>query len=675
MLLTKYLKSKTLLPSYFIHCLRIEKLHGKDNRILFFCQVLFVVTVGIGIYIRFKGLGKWPLAVDEYLIAKSVRNILEYGVPKFSCGGYYVRGILYQYLAAPFLYFFSNDEFWLRAIPVVSNILAIFPLYLIGKRLFGKTGACLSVVFFSLSIWEIEFARFARMYAPFQAIFLWYLLFFFRVLVDKDKCSWKWLHILSFVSIFVYEGSIFLLLFNFIPVILNYRQKDKINLIFSVLLFIFGYIFLSIDFRHLGAALHLPMDVSIPVSSDSGRILFPQILLTTIQTGSIWAFLILVPVFLTIISSYKLIKDVNLNNLVRLCLCAITGISFFNLFGLLIIFAAVCYLLGIIQWNSLNKKVLILCCFVILFNFIFWFIFGLTTEEWHSFFKDIDGNSIKKLLVILFKYPDIFEQILYPWLRAIPQLAILSAGIICLGLPIALKKPCINKDQLVLVALILVCFMFLGILKTPYHNTRYSFFFYPAILLLVAGSITMWTTTIFKNYRFLNLLILLFGIIYMVSVEDFSVYHLKGIDSKEINYRLNYDRFRAVHYYLRKDCKTPAQIINYNLRDGDIVVSTDVTVDYYLKQLDYSYVDAKSGGFRGIVACGGTKHIWTNARLIYERETLWKLLDNSSVTVWLITRSMDAKYKNDTEKKINNRYDKYLFQKSLDGLINVYRIM
>ncbi len=43
----------------------------------FFYQALFVVILGIGIYARFKGLGKWPLAVDEYYIAKSVNNILE----------------------------------------------------------------------------------------------------------------------------------------------------------------------------------------------------------------------------------------------------------------------------------------------------------------------------------------------------------------------------------------------------------------------------------------------------------------------------------------------------------------------------------------------------------------------------------------------------------------------
>lgn len=647
---------------------------GEDNSAFFFYQALLVVIVGIGIYVRFKGLGKWPLAVDEYYIAKSVENILEYGVPKFPCGGYYVRGILYQYLAAPFIYFFSNDEFWLRIIPVLSNILAIPPLYLLGKRLFGKTAACLSVVFFALSIWEIEFARFARMYAPFQAIFLWYLVFFYRVFVDKNQDSWKWLYIFSFVSIFLYEGSIFLLLFNFIPLVLNYKREDRNNLIFSAGIFICGYIFLSIDFRHLGVAQYLSPAISLPSGSNNGIILLPNILLTFIPHGTVWTFLLLLPAFLTIICFYKLIKYGYLSNCLKLSLCAIMGMSFFNMFGLIIMFSMVCYLFGIIQLDVSNKKIFRLCCFVVLFNFIFWFVFGLTTEEWHHVFKDIDGNSIKKLLVILFKYPDIFEQVVYPWLRAIPQVAIVSAIVICFGLLRALKKPGNNKDQLVMVALILVCFMFLGVLTTPYHNTRYSFFIYPAILLLVAGSITRMATIIPKNYNYQHLLIVFFGVIYMGSVEDFGMYHLKEIDSKEINFRLNYDLFRAVHYYPRQENKTPAQTINHNSKNGDIIVSTDTSVDYYLNRLDYSYVSINSRELRVVVGCDGTKQIWTNAKLIYEEEALFKLLDNSSVTVWLITRSMAAKYKNDTEKKINSRYKNYLFGESLDGSINVYKI-
>ena len=652
-----------------------RKTKGEDNSTLFFYQALLLVTIAIGIYVRFKGLGKWPFAGDEYYIAKSVRNILEYGVPQFSCGGYYVRGILYQYIATPLFYFFSNDEFWLRFIPVVSNILAIPPLYLIGKRLFGKPGACLSVVFFVFSIWEIEFARFARMYVPFQAIFLWYLLFFFRVFVDKDHNSWKWLYILSFVSIFVYEGSIFLLLFNFIPIILNYRQKYNVNLICSAVLFIFGYIFLSIDFRHLGAVPYLPADFSIPVNSGGGSILLPNLLVTFTFHNAVWIFFVLVPAFLSIVCLFKLIKHNNLNNLAKLCLCAITGMSFFNLFGLLIIFSAVCYLLGIIQWSSLNKKVLKLCCFVILFNFIFWIIFCCTTHDWFHLLEGMENFSVRKLFVVLFKYPDIFKQIIFRWLIETPRLAIISAIIIFLGVFGVIKKRSVQKEYLILSAILLICFLLVGVVKTPYNSTRYSFFFYPLILLLVAGSISFWATTISQKNKLVQVLIFSFGLIYMLGVEDFGVHHLAAIDSKEVNFRLCYNYYKKMHYCFRLDYASPAQIINKKMQKKDIIISTIAQVDYYLKRLDYIYNDNSFNEFMIITACAGKNHIWTNAKLIYKEEALWKLLDNNPATVWLITSSENTKFlRSNTTRKINKIYKKYFVGESLDGSINVYQI-
>jgi len=220
---------------------------SNDNREYFsvLCHSIMFLAIAIGIYVRIKGLGKWPLAVDEYYIAKSVKNILIHGLPQFECGGYYVRGLLYQYVAAPFLFFCSNDEFYLRIIPVFFNILAIPPIYWLGKRLSGSTVACIAVALFSLSLWEIEFARFGRMYAPFQTIFLWYILFLYRVIVDQSEKYENWLHVLSFVAIFLYEASIFLLLLNFLPLIFNTNTKWKAKTLTKIALLAFAYIFLS----------------------------------------------------------------------------------------------------------------------------------------------------------------------------------------------------------------------------------------------------------------------------------------------------------------------------------------------------------------------------------------------------------------------------------------------
>ena len=94
----------------------------KNKRLIYFYHSLMFMAIAVGAYVRFKGNGKWPLAFDEYFMAKSIGNILENGVPRFECGGLYMRGIVYQDLAAPILLLGSNIESGLRSISTFFNL-------------------------------------------------------------------------------------------------------------------------------------------------------------------------------------------------------------------------------------------------------------------------------------------------------------------------------------------------------------------------------------------------------------------------------------------------------------------------------------------------------------------------------------------------------------------------
>src|SRR5919108_3006131 len=194
------------------------------NYLLIGCYVMVGLALAVGIYFRLKGLGKSPFGIDEYYIASSVRNILEHGLPQFDCGGYYTRGLLLQYLAAPLFKYGSNDELYFRLITVISNLLTIPALYLLGKRIASRAAACFVVVLFSVSIWETEMARFARMYAPFQMLFAWYLYFLYKALFLKDAKARRWMYWISLISIFVFEGAIFLVILNFIPLVVDIKK-------------------------------------------------------------------------------------------------------------------------------------------------------------------------------------------------------------------------------------------------------------------------------------------------------------------------------------------------------------------------------------------------------------------------------------------------------------------
>ena len=60
----------------------------------------------------------------------------------------------------------------------------------------------------------------------------------------------------------------------------------------------------------------------------------------------------------------------------------------------------------------------------------------------------------------------------------------------------------------------------------------------------------------------------------MVSAEDYSIEDMMKVDSKEINFRINYDKYKANHYYTRSDYKSVAQAVNIEIKKNDIVITT-----------------------------------------------------------------------------------------------------
>src|SRR3989339_1388398 len=198
-------------------------IHSKETNILLRNKkILLFIFLGIcillGFYFRIKGLSNGGFSnSDEYYIAKSVHNILEYGVPKYLLGGYYTRGLIYQYLSALLLLTGIKEEFALRIIPLIFNMLAIPAVYLLAKKIGGIALIAAIIFLFCFSILEIEYSRLARYYAPFQMLFLWYVFFLYKAVVEIDHRSFKWMILLSITSVFMYEGSIFMVILNFVP--------------------------------------------------------------------------------------------------------------------------------------------------------------------------------------------------------------------------------------------------------------------------------------------------------------------------------------------------------------------------------------------------------------------------------------------------------------------------
>ncbi len=173
-----------------------------------------------GLYGRFVGLGLWPLGVDEFYISRSIDNILRTGLPGFSCGGYYNRGVLYQYWVAGVRLFGLTPELAGRSVAAVCSLAVLPAAYLLGRRIHGSLTGCLAVIILSVSIWEVEMARFARMYAPFQAVFAWYLICYLRYIADPRRSAFVWMVALSVIGALTWEGGVLLAVGNLLAVVL-----------------------------------------------------------------------------------------------------------------------------------------------------------------------------------------------------------------------------------------------------------------------------------------------------------------------------------------------------------------------------------------------------------------------------------------------------------------------
>jgi hypothetical protein len=636
--------------------------------------IVISLAVLVGTFIRLKGLGTWPLALDEYYIIKSCENITKHGLPQFPNGGYYTRGILMQYMIAPLLALGVKAELAGRIFPLLSNLLAIPALYLIAKRVGNQLIATTAVVIFSFSIWEIEFARFARMYAPFQAIFLWYLLFALKDFKDKNFTNYKWLLLLSTISILVYEGSLFLAVFNFVPFILFRKLKLK-YLLWAILIFVASAFANTFDFRTLCSNPIFPPEYLTDISnkSFSSPIKIPKILLPySLHTDY---FLIVTPIIIavTIMLVHLINKNIILKNfhsifsVIFLAVCAIL-----NQFGFFILSFLIFVFWHFLDSQSINRKNLILLALVFILNLVYWYSYGILSKEWYVLFDDFSSYSVwgitKRLIVGFFNYPDNYLS-LRNYFRTLPLLTIFS-GIAMSSLFFLLL---IKKEKFDQIKFLIGTLIFMSLLATAptllYQETRYTFFLVPILLLLVLVSVDKLSNVVFKKKNISNIGFALIVMAAFIISNDFNFYHLLNINKQDVNYRMIYNNNFRVHLYRRWDVVTPVDFVSKNLRINDLVMINENSMEYYLPRVDYFNFDYKHEAFVALTIEEGKKERWSNAKLIYKNEDLINFIENRQKTIWYLV------FPENWFSEINfyERYKKYLVYQGVDGLIKVFK--
>jgi hypothetical protein len=607
------------------------------------------VCIAAGTLARFWELGRWPLAIDEYYFAKSVQNVLHFGIPRFPCGGFYVRGLLLQYASAALQGLGLSAELAPRLLAAVSSLVALPAIYKIARRVGGEQVALLAIAILGLSVWEVEMSRFGRMYAPFQAIFLWYVVFFLKYVIDGERRAVAPMLVLSAMGFAVWEGGIFLVLTNLLPPFIAHpdgriTRRDWAYLIACSLLLIPAYMLTMADLRMASSEPALPPDYVEPPDTPSPSRLDTAVMpLSILHSHLGWALAAVLPLLLVLYAAFQEIRaelTPSGRPLGALCVLAVLACAATQQFelaaGLILIFV----LLGMLDRRRLLGVASRPLQLALLACFLFWTVFGLAANDWLS-----PGTTpLHKAFLLGYefvRFPDSVRQVAMPWARTVPLLTI--------GLFVLVAACCVrawiyleDTPQLerVLLALFVLLLLAASASNPPRHETRYIYFLFPFAIVFSLLTITRAARAILGPTRIGALVAIVTCLAAFVLSEDFRPYHLWNIGSEAINFRLGMAGRLKGHYHPRSDIRAAAEYVQARAKAGqDLVIISYPGVDFYVPQADYYFVSEDDPRFDVWSCSRGTRQRWSNLPMIYSYDTLVAKA-TSGRRVWMILETM-----------------------------------
>jgi len=616
---------------------------------LLLVAALTLAALLFGIYARFKGLGKWPLGVDEYYTARSVQNILRAGLPEYLCGGFYTRGLLVQYLAALLQLGGLSPELSIRLIAAASSLIALPAAFILGRRMGGRVIGLLAVTVLALSVWEVEMARFARMYAPFQAVFLWYAVFFVKYTVDREsRALWPMVG-LSLVGILVWEGGVLLAATNLLPpfLISPSGQLTRRNLRYLTgvaVLLLAMYLFATSHLRIFSDESPFPPGFVDPeVKQVVSGLATGTAPWTTLSAHAAWWVFAAVPLVALGLGLRWALKF-RARWVTAIGLGAALLAAALHQFGLVAALILLLLLMRMLIWRELFSRAALPFGAAIALSAAFWIAYGLATTDWRA----APEQSMFDLMVLLgyefVRFPDFAVDVALPWARAVPVLGLVLFVLIaaaCIRLIIREESE-LTAERVVLI--LLVCLLLAASASNPPRlETRYVFFLYPLTVIIALVTLARAVEAVSRLFRIgagrSALLASLAALVGFGFTEDFDLHHLRYVDSRAIHFRIGMKPSLANHYYKRADVRAVAQWLMQNTTDEDIVISSLQGLDFYYPRIDYFYMDSSDRRFTGWTCRGGTVERWGNTPLLYSIVALQGQIDIGKRVFYVIRRA------------------------------------
>ncbi len=584
--------------------------------------VVLLAALAAGLYARFAGLGKWSLGVDEYYISRSIDNILRTGLPRFACGGFYTRGLTYQYAVAAVRLSGLSPEFSARLVSAVSSLIGLPAAFLLGRRLHGRAAGLLLTIVLSVSVWEIEMARFARMYAPFQSVFLWYLVYFLRYAVDRNRASLIPMALLSMLGVLTWEGGALLGVTNLLPPLLQHerghlRRSDWPYL--GAMLLLLGALVGSLtDLR--GSPPPLPVVAAAPAAAGA------LASITRVYLRHLpWmiAFLVLLPA--AVVSCLPWLWSAKGRWLAALGLLLTLITALLHQFWLCGTVFVLLLLTGLLQPEELRRPAGRSFVLALAACAVFWTAFGTVTAAWTDTTSGPTALSGRWLGLMehLSGYPDVFGQILRPWARTMPALtlgALTLSG--ALTVRSILQPPARSMVPRALVIVLLVVMLTVGMTHPGRVETRYTFFLYPLVAALSVSAILSLAELTIQQPRAALAIGASLSLLCFSLSEDFQPRHIAKIDSRRIVFRMGMSPVLADHYYPRADYRVVADWLGNHVHPGDIVMIGIPTIDQYYHRANFVFLQDNDPRYDDYACSNGATARWTNLPLLYSAAQL-----------------------------------------------------
>lgn len=604
-----------------------------------------VIAVLIGVWARTAGLEISALAIDEYFFVESVRRIIDTGLPAFETGGYYIRGLLIQYLTVPSVLLTGSDELGVRLPSVVFGLATVLVAYFYGRRIFGRQWALVLVVLLLLSSWQVEFSRFGRMYSGFQLVTLAMLLTLYDVMGKARGLRLYLPPLLCFVALLTHELAISLLPLLFLPYVapgvadrFGTRRRQLVYAAALLPAMFAALIQNMLNFRLLGVTDRLPADYA---HMGDGLILYPSFPFwhfgaapaQNLVVGLAWLALVAGGAWFL----YRRGRIGTSTAVAVVCLAA--AVAHFLVIAVLVgLVLASRYGIPLsIRQHPMATKLTLgaAAASAAWVGVAGWITYGVGSREWIA---STGSTVFRQAARRTFVWPDPGPSVIDAWLAELPILAIVLAValLIQLGLRGRDSLPDVFRNPAFIIAYFV---LFLGLFDPQFSVTRYTFFIYPIALTVLVQSVRDVSRMISRRMGGkragmvlgVPTVFLLFGF-----GGDFHPRHLIRAGSIEFIYRMGELHGHEVTWYERDDYASPARFVEHAAEPSEPVIVSQVwPVSHYLHREHSVYIDRRSGNFSSISREGGEVELWSGERLLGTHDDI-RMYTRCRPRVWIV---------------------------------------